>query len=52
MFGEKRVRRCVQESTNLTASELVRHLTQSVRAHRTGELKDDATAVCLDWYGR
>jgi serine phosphatase RsbU (regulator of sigma subunit) len=52
MFGEKRVRRCLQESTDLTASELVRHLTQLVRSHRTGELKDDATAVCLDWYGR
>jgi serine phosphatase RsbU (regulator of sigma subunit) len=51
MFGEKRVRRCLREGTDLTASELVRQLTQSVRSHRADELKDDATAVCLDWHG-
>lgn len=30
--------------------EFVRKLTDAVLAFRGGELTDDATAVCLDWY--
>jgi Stage II sporulation protein E (SpoIIE) len=31
--------------------EAVQHLTQAVLQASDGELRDDATALCLDWHG-
>jgi hypothetical protein len=31
--------------------EAVQHLTQAVLQASGGELRDDATALCLDWHG-
>ena len=33
------------------AREAVQHLTQEVLSASRGELRDDATALCLDWHG-
>jgi serine phosphatase RsbU (regulator of sigma subunit) len=38
-------------STNLHAREAVQHLTQAVLEASGGQLRDDATALCLDWHG-
>jgi hypothetical protein len=31
--------------------EAVQHLTQAVLQASAGQLRDDATALCLDWHG-
>src|SRR6184192_410089 len=36
---------------NMHAREAVQHLTQEVLQASGGELRDDATALCLDWHG-
>ena len=36
---------------NMHAREAVQHLTQAVLQASGGELRDDATALCLDWHG-
>jgi hypothetical protein len=33
------------------AREAVQHLTQAVLQASGGQLRDDATALCLDWHG-
>src|SRR3954454_19070423 len=38
-------------SRAMHAREAVQHLTQEVLAASRGELRDDATALCLDWEG-
>jgi len=38
-------------STNMHAREAVQHLTQAVLEASGGQLRDDATALCLDWHG-
>jgi serine phosphatase RsbU (regulator of sigma subunit) len=38
-------------STNMHAREAVQHLTQAVLHASGGQLRDDATALCLDWHG-
>jgi serine phosphatase RsbU (regulator of sigma subunit) len=38
-------------SRNLHAREAVQHLTQAVLQASGGQLRDDATALCLDWHG-
>jgi len=35
----------------LHAREAVQHLTQAVLGASRGELRDDATVLCLDWEG-
>ena len=39
------------ESRNMHAREVVQHLTQAVLQASGGQLRDDATALCLDWHG-
>ena len=39
------------ESINMHAREAVQHLTQTVLEASDGQLRDDATALCLDWHG-
>ena len=39
------------ESINMHAREAVQHLTQMVLEASDGQLRDDATALCLDWHG-
>ena len=39
------------ESRNMHAREAVQHLTQAVLQASGGQLRDDATALCLDWHG-
>jgi serine phosphatase RsbU (regulator of sigma subunit) len=36
---------------NMHAREAVQHLTEAVLEASGGELRDDATALCLDWHG-
>jgi serine phosphatase RsbU (regulator of sigma subunit) len=36
---------------NMHAREAVQHLTQAVLEATGGQLRDDATALCLDWHG-
>jgi serine phosphatase RsbU (regulator of sigma subunit) len=38
-------------SMNMHAREAVQHLTQVVLEANNGQLRDDATALCLDWHG-
>jgi len=38
-------------SMNMHAREAVQHLTQAVLEVSGGQLRDDATALCLDWHG-
>jgi serine phosphatase RsbU (regulator of sigma subunit) len=38
-------------SMNMHAREAVQHLTQAVLEASGGRLRDDATALCLDWHG-
>jgi len=38
-------------SMNMHAREAVQHLTQAVLQASGGQLRDDATALCLDWHG-
>jgi serine phosphatase RsbU (regulator of sigma subunit) len=39
------------EGTDMHPREAVQHLTQAVLQASGGELRDDATALCLDWHG-
>ena len=39
------------EGSDLHPREAVQHLTQAVLQASGGELRDDATALCLDWHG-
>jgi serine phosphatase RsbU (regulator of sigma subunit) len=38
-------------SKDMHAREAVQHLTQAVLQESGGQLRDDATALCLDWHG-
>jgi hypothetical protein len=38
-------------SMNMHAREAVQQLTQAVLETSGGQLRDDATAMCLDWHG-
>ena len=38
-------------STTMHAREAVQHLTEAALEASGGELRDDATALCLDWHG-
>jgi serine phosphatase RsbU (regulator of sigma subunit) len=38
-------------SMEMHAREAVQHLTEEVLEASSGELRDDATALCLDWHG-
>jgi Stage II sporulation protein E (SpoIIE) len=38
-------------SMDMHAREAVQHLTQAVLQASGGQLRDDATALCLDWHG-
>jgi serine phosphatase RsbU (regulator of sigma subunit) len=38
-------------SIDMHAREAVQHLTQAVLQASDGQLRDDATALCLDWHG-
>jgi Stage II sporulation protein E (SpoIIE) len=38
-------------SASMHPREAVQHLTQAVLQASGGELRDDATALCLDWHG-
>ena len=38
-------------SMSMHAREAVQHLTQAALAASGGQLRDDATALCLDWHG-
>jgi serine phosphatase RsbU (regulator of sigma subunit) len=39
------------EGSTMQAREAVQHLTQAVLQASGGRLRDDATALCLDWHG-
>ena len=39
------------ETRHLHPREAVQALTQAVVKARAGELRDDATVLCLDWHG-
>jgi serine/threonine protein phosphatase PrpC len=39
------------DGTDMHPREAVQHLTQAVLQASGGQLRDDATALCLDWHG-
>ena len=39
------------EGSEMHPREAVQHLTQAVLLASGGQLRDDATALCLDWHG-
>lgn len=49
-FGLQRVAELLVAQAHLSPAEFVRLLTRAVTEYRSGELADDATAVCLDWH--
>lgn len=49
-FGIERTTEALVSQAQLPPTEFVRRLTHAVLDYRGGELADDATAVCLDWY--
>jgi Stage II sporulation protein E (SpoIIE) len=51
MFGFDRLTAMLEKSSDQSPPELVRAITTAVRRHQADQLADDATAVCLDWYG-
>jgi serine phosphatase RsbU (regulator of sigma subunit) len=50
-FGIEGVIRIAQSTRELAPPVVVRRATREVIAYRGGELRDDATVVCLDWRG-
>jgi serine phosphatase RsbU (regulator of sigma subunit) len=51
-FGEARLRDVIRSTAAMTPVEMVRTLTARCMAHREGFLRDDATAVCIDYRRR
>lgn len=49
-FGLERVAELLTTHAHLPPVEFVRYLTQAVMTYCSGQLTDDATAVCLDWH--
>lgn len=49
-FGLDRIAEMLLAHAGTPPAEFVRLLTRAVSEHRSGELNDDATAVCLDWH--
>jgi serine/threonine protein phosphatase PrpC len=41
----------LSEGSDMHAREAVQYLTQAVLQASGGQLRDDATALCLDWHG-
>ncbi|MEQ4203976.1 PP2C family protein-serine/threonine phosphatase [Actinopolymorpha sp. B9G3] len=50
-FGSSRVASVLTDSRAHAPTELVRQITSRVMDYCDGKLQDDATAVCLDWFG-
>ena len=49
--AEVDIEQLVADAADLHPREAVQHLAQAVLEATDGELKDDATAMCLDWHG-
>ena len=50
-LGVTRLASLIEHHRALPAGEFVRRVTRSILDHRKGELLDDATLLCLDWWG-
>jgi hypothetical protein len=50
-YGIDRLVDLMKSAVGLPTSELVRLVTRAVVEYQAGELRDDATVVCLDWRG-
>lgn len=50
-YGDADLRRLVRRSRPMSPLDVVRTLIGDLRTHVSGELDDDAAAVCLDWFG-
>ncbi|HTC70991.1 MAG TPA: PP2C family protein-serine/threonine phosphatase [Acidothermaceae bacterium] len=48
-FGVTALREAIDASLDSNPPEAVRHIIAALHAHHTGELEDDAVALCLDW---
>jgi len=51
-LGEARFEDLLRETSGESPAETVRQLTAAALDHAGGELRDDATALCVDWRGR
>jgi serine phosphatase RsbU (regulator of sigma subunit) len=51
-FGVLRLRALLDATRQRSPLECVRLVVDAVKEHQQGELRDDATVVCLDWFGR
>ncbi|GAA1742490.1 PP2C family protein-serine/threonine phosphatase [Luedemannella helvata] len=50
-YGDADLRRLVRRSRPMAPLDVVRTLVGDLRVFVSGELDDDAAAVCLDWFG-
>jgi serine phosphatase RsbU (regulator of sigma subunit) len=50
-YGAGRLEALLHTSRELSPYEVARLVVREVMAHRAGDLADDLTVVCLDWYG-
>ena len=50
-FGETRLQDVLLSTADQPPHEAVRHILGTVSQYQQGNLRDDATALCLDWHG-
>ena len=50
-FGETRLQGLLLATVGEPPHEAVRHVLRTVTSYQQGNFRDDATALCLDWYG-
>jgi serine phosphatase RsbU (regulator of sigma subunit) len=50
-FGEERMEDILLSTLHEPPHESVRHMLSTVAEYQQGNFRDDATALCLDWYG-
>ncbi|UAL31955.1 SpoIIE family protein phosphatase [Nocardioides rotundus] len=49
-YGTSRLAAHLRHRRDVPPVEAVRHLTRDVTNHQGGDVRDDATVVCLDWH--
>ncbi len=49
-FGVTALREAIDATLDSNPPEAVRHIIAALHVHHTGELEDDAVALCLDWH--
>ena len=50
-FGDEKLHGVLLATATAPAHEAVRQVLRTSSAYQRGKFRDDATALCLDWYG-